>query len=335
MEESLLDSKGKNLRVLYVSTHYGEAQGGGGIVAQGLSDALRKRGHIVTNVYLGQVSKLKCRLMPYLLFFRFACNASRHDIVFTHFHTFSHVLVVSYLAARLFGKSIIARIDDYFYTTRFRWFRILEMGLQNAVLKKCDRVFTVSEEYAKRIPIQGVGVIRNGVDLTVFSPHLRKTKGSVKRRSVIFLGVAYEHRAVDKLVKVAEELPNIDFLLVGESEFRNLPSNVKAFRVPHGGVPRILSESRVAINSLQTNVLNAGSSPTKVAEYIAFNLPIVSWKGSLDSAIPYFPVSNERELKETIDHLVEEDFKYDPQLVKQFDWNVIAEKVEVVMEELL
>jgi len=322
------------LRVLYVSTHYGEAQGGGGIVAQGLSDALRKRGHVVTNVYLGQVSILKCRLKPYLLFFRFARNASRHDIVFTHFHTFSHVLIVSYLVARLFGKPIIARIDDYFYTTRFLWFRILEMGLQNSILKKCDRVFTVSEEYARRIPIRGVGVIRNGVDLTVFSPRLRR-KGSVKTRSVIFLGVAYEHRAVDKLVKVAEELPNIDFLLLGESEFRNLPSNVKTFRVPHGEVPKILAESRVAINSLQTNVLNAGSSPTKVAEYIAFNLPVVSWRGSLDSAIPYFPVSNERELKETIERLVEEDFKYDPQLVEQFDWNVIAEKVEVVMKELL
>jgi len=304
-------------------------------VAEGLSKALRKRGHIVTNIYLGQVSKLKCRLKPYLMFFRFAHNASRHDIVFTHFHTFSHVLIVSYISSRLFRKPIIARIDDYFYTTRFGWFRILEMGLQNAILKRCNRVFTVSEEYARRIPIRSVGVIRNGVDLELFSPRLYKARSRAKAPLVVFLGVAYEHRAINKLIEVAEELPNTRFLLVGESEFKSLPSNVKTRKVSHSEVPEVLAESRVAICSLETNVLNAGSSPTKVAEYIAFNLPIVSWKGSLDSAIPYFPVSNERQLRETIERLVDEKFRYDPQLVKEFDWNVIAERTENAMKELL
>jgi len=304
-------------------------------VAEGLSNALRKRGHIVTNMYLGQVSKLKCRLKPYLMFFKFAYNASRHDIVFTHFHTFSHVLIVSYISARLFRKPVIARIDDYFYTTRFGWFRILEMGMQNAILKICSRVFTVSEEYAERIPIRNVGVIRNGVDLELFNPRLYKARSRAKAPIVVFLGVAYGHRAINKLIEVAEGLPNISFLLVGESEFKSLPSNVKTRWVPHSEVPEVLAESRVAICSLETNVLNAGSSPTKVAEYIAFNLPIVSWKGSIDSTIPYFPVSNEHELKETIERLVDENLRYDPQLVREFDWNAIAERTENAMKELL
>ena len=323
------------MRILYVSTHYGEKQGGGGIAAEGLSSGLRKRGHAVTNLCLGNVNKLMCRLKPYLMFLKFAYNASRHDIVFTHFHTFTHTTIVSYVCSRIFKKPIIARIDDYFYTTRFGWFRILEMGLQNAVLKRCDRVLTVSEDYAKRIPLDDVGLIRNGVDLAVFNPHLYETSGSGRNHSVIFLGVAYEHRGINKLIKVAKELPKISFLLVGESEFKDLPPNVKTLRVPHKEVPKVLASSKVAICSLETNVLNVGSSPMKVAEYIAFNLPIISWRGSLDSSIPYVPVSSEQELKRAIKRLIDKDFKYDPKFVEQYDWNVIAEKLESVMKELL
>jgi len=323
------------LRILYVSTHYGEAQGGGGIVAEGLSNALRKRGHTVTNIYLGHVSKISCRLKPYLMLLDFARGAVGHDIVLTHFHTFSHVLIVSYICARLFRKPIIARIDDYFYTTRFRWFRLLEMGLQNAVLKRCDSVFAQSEEYAIRIPIDNIGVIRNGVNLTLFNPSLYETRGVSKPRSVIFLGVAYEHRGINKLIRVAKELPDINFLVVGESKFKDFPPNVTTLRVPHREVPKVLAASKVAICSLQTNILNIGTSPTKVAEYIAFDLPIISWRGSLASSIPYIPISSEEELKDAIKRLMSEDFKYDPEFIEQFDWNVIAEQVESVMKELL
>jgi len=323
------------LRVLYISTHYGEAQGGGGIVAEGLSNALRERGHAITNIYLGHVSKLSCRLKPYLRFFDFARGAARHDVVFTHFHTFSHVLIISYLCARLFRKPIIARIDDYFYTTRFRWFRLLEMGLQNAVLKRCDKVFAQSEEYATRIPIDNIGVIRNGVNVALFNPRLYETHGVNKTHTVIFLGVAYEHRGIDKLVRVAEEMPDINFSVVGESKFKDLPPNVRTLEVPHKEVPKVLAASKVAICSLQTNVLNIGTSPTKVAEYIAFNLPIISWKGSLASFIPYIPISSEEELKDAIKRLMSKDFKYDPEFIEQFDWKVIAKEVESFMKELL
>lgn len=324
----------RTLRVLYVSTHYGEKEGGGGIAAEDLSHSIRNKGCTVTNLSLGSPSKLMCRLKPYLLFFRFVDNVSRHDIVFSHFHTFTHTTIVSYVCARLFKKPIIVRIDDYFYTTRFRWFRIFEMALQNAILKRCDRVFTVSEDYRKRIPLSNVGIIRNGVNFAIFNPALYETEASVKKHSVIFLGVAYEHRAINKLVKVAKELPNIDFLLVGESEFRDLPPNVKALWVPHKEVPKMLATSKVAICSLETNMLNVGSSPVKVAEYIAFDLPIISWKGSLDSSIPYIWVSNEQELKEAIKLFIDKDFKYDSNFVKQYNWDVIAEEVMKILEQL-
>jgi len=326
--------RGNALRILYVSTHYGEKQGGGGIVAEGLSNALRRMGHEVTNVYLGEVTKLGCRIKPYLMFFRLASKAFKNDIVLSHFHTFTHTTIVSYVCARLAKKPIIARIDDYFYTTRFGWFRLLEMGLQNAILKRCDRVLTVSEDYAKRIPIKNVGVLRNGVDMRLFNPSLYKGRGK-KPRSVLFLGVAYGHRGMGKLIEVAKKLPSLSFLLVGETEFKDLPPSVSAMRVPHREVPRVLATSKVAICSLETNELNVGSSPTKVAEYIAFNLPIISWKGSLDSHIPYTPVSSLEELKEAIKRLIREDFTYDPRFAKQFDWNVIARELEGVMKGLL
>lgn len=322
------------MRILYVSTHYGKA-GGGGIVAEGLSRALRNRDHVVTNVYLEKATRFRCRVMPYLMFFKIVYNAFRHDVVFSHFHTFTHTTIVSYVCARLARKPIIARIDDYFYTTEHGWFRLLEMGLQNGILKRCNRVFTVSEDYARRIPIDNIGVLRNGVDLDLFNPRLYKISGSAKARSVIFLGVAYAHRGIKKLIEVAKELPAVSFILLGESEFRDIPSNVKTLRVPHKDVPKFLAMSKVAICSLETNVLNIGSLPTKVAEYIAFNLPIVSWKGSLDSHIPYIPVSNVQELQEAIKRLMGEKFKYNPEFVKQFDWSVIAEKLESVMKELL
>ena len=323
------------MRILYVSTHYGEAEGGGGIVAEGLSKALLKRGHVVTNVYLEKVTKFRCRVMPYLMFFKIVPNAFTHDVVFSHFHTFTHTTIVAYVCARLARKPIIARIDDYFYTTGHRWFRLLEMGLQNAILKRCNRVFAQSENYAKRIPIYNIGALRNGVELDLFNPRLHKISGSSKARSVIFLGVAYSHRGIKKLIEVAKELPDVSFILLSKSEFRDLPSNVKALQVPHKDVPKFLAMSKVAICSLETNVLNIGTSPTKVAEYIAFNLPIISWKGSLDSHIPYIPVSNVQELKEAISRLMDEKFEYDPTFVKQFDWNVIAMKLESIMKELL
>jgi len=209
------------------------------------------------------------------------------------------------------------------------------MGLQNAILKRCNRVFAQSENYAKRIPIDNIGVLRNGVELDLFNPRLHKIGGSSKARSVIFLGVAYSHRRMKKLIEVAKELPDVSFILLGKSEFRDLPSNVKAQQVPHKDVPKFLGMSKVAICSLETNVLNIDTSPTKVAEYIAFNLPIISWKGSLDSHIPYIPVSNAQELKEAIRRLMDEKFEYANAFVKQFDWNVIAKKLESIMKELL
>ena len=82
-------------------------------------------------------------------------------------------------------------------------------------------------------------------------------------------------------------------------------------------------------------MLNAGSSPTKVAKYIVFNLSIISWRRSLDSSIPCIPVSNQQELKGANKRFIDRDFKYDLKFVEQFDWNVIAEKLESVVEELL
>jgi hypothetical protein len=120
-------------------------------------------------------------------------------------------------------------------------------------------------------------VIANGVDLTsrvVLPP----ATGSRPRLAFLH-GAAVVWQGVDKLLSMAQAMPECDFALIGmdSSALPDLPSNVEV----HGVLSRaeyepILARSDAAIGTLALHRKGMNESPPlKVREYLAYGLPVI------------------------------------------------------------
>jgi len=119
-----------------------------------------------------------------------------------------------------------------------------------------------------------VHVITNGVDLRDI-PQLPPNQG---RPAVGMLaGSDSPRQGVDKALRLAQHLPDVDVHLVGPSSTTPVPTNVYL----HGPLPRsayleILGRCDIALGTLALHRVGMQeASPLKVREYLALGLPVV------------------------------------------------------------
>ena len=174
--------------------------------------------------------------------------------------------------------------------------RLLE-GLESFSYRKADAIVSVTDAFKPHIEARGgqdkVAVIKNGVDLSLFSVSSHETAkaqelGLEGKFVAAYVGTHGMAHGLDVVLDAAQKLidqPGIAFLLVGEgAEKKRLKARRDALGLrnvvmldqqPKDMMPRIWSISDVSLVLLRKNDLFTTVIPSKIFESMAMAKPIV------------------------------------------------------------
>ena len=372
------------MNILVVVFHFPPISGGGVIVAVELVNNFAKLGHSVTvvtpniewngpiydpklhaNVDVvkvdvpskNQIKVAARRCKNYLK------NASvklgqekKYDFIFSIFHPFHMAPHAAIQAGKELQIPTIVKIDDAVYqkTTGLKSIqRKIEKSYNSKALKQSSLVLVPNSETKTVVEnfygvnSANISLVPNGVDLNKF------IKSNPKSRRIIFSGVMYHHRGLDKLLNilpnVLKKIPDIEVLLYGNGpeldrlksivDENHLESTVKFMGwIPNEQIPSILSNASLGIGPLRSTDVTKGALPIKILEYMASSLPIIAIKDTLPSDVLYdgengFLVENEKELEEKIVTIFSnENMRMNMgiksrQIVAEFDWEILVNKI--------
>lgn len=161
------------------------------------------------------------------------------------------------------------------------------------MLKKTRGIVCITKSLAEKYIENGekeekILVAPDGVDLDKFLAvnHLSKEKTreelglSGSGKVAVYAGSFYKWKGVDVLLKAAEKMKEINFVIVGDGKIeRELPENVKMVgQRPKKEIPKWLLAADVLIlpNSGKEDISKLYTSPLKMFEYMASGAPIVA-----------------------------------------------------------
>lgn len=173
--------------------------------------------------------------------------------------------------------------------------------LEAFLVARADEIVVVTDGWEKHLMRIGAdldhyNVIRNGTepsDFTIegFDRDAERTSLGLHRMTAVFAGAHGPKDGIDLILDAAKEVPDIDFLLVGDG-----PSKVSAieraqaegianvtFRepVPKDQLARLLRACDIGIHAVTPlPVFELGMSPNKLFDYLAAGLPIASNAGA-------------------------------------------------------
>lgn len=148
---------------------------------------------------------------------------------------------------------------------------------RGGLLRCCAGVVAVTPEIAGTLVGLGkpVCVVTNGFD--VGSVHPRVPPPGTRPRLVFVGSPGYPWHGVDRVVALAELLPEFDFHVVGETPLGRYPGNVTFHGYLQGDeLGRLYQEMHVGLGSLALWRSNLSQAcPLKVREYLAYGLPVI------------------------------------------------------------
>ena len=223
-------------------------------------------------------------------------------------------------------------------------------------LIEADAVLTVSDSLKKYISSKRKKpsyVIQNGIDLKAFKPmkkiiSRKKLKLPLNSKIIVYIGHLEKLKGANILLdafnKVRQEFPDTCLLLSGEIE---KGIDIKQKNIIYREFPKRddvvlgINAADVAVIPNTANEFTKYCFPYKLAEYMACNVPIVAtdvgdvslilkkYKGSL--AVP----NNAEEFSEKIMLKLESNARPDySEDVKNFDWNILSERLNEILEKL-
>ncbi len=219
----------------------------------------------------------------------------------------------------------------------------LAIDAERKALRESDLVIVASKtliphakEYAKKVVW-----IPNGVDLK--SGYDAKPHKGFDKPIVGYAGGFGKSYRVDNrlLIETAMMMPDIYFVLVGTGSLDepDLPENV----IVRGKLAKkelfnFLSSIDVGIIPYKKTRFSHYSCPLKLFEYASQGKPIISTRlkeiEELAGAHVYFADTPE-EMKEKIEKALREGNKKIDEWVRQFDWDILAEKYENALESVI
>lgn len=256
------------------------------------------------------------------------------------------------------------------------WMKIWFMKLcQKLYLKLSDRLVIVSPQIRDdlnktyHLNRRKMVVISNGANTDLFKP-LDKIQCRMKlglnpsAYYVGFVGAFYPWHGVDLLIesarKVLREMPNVNFILVGEGTLRqemirlvekhNLENSfIFTGKVPYQSVPLYINSFDLGVALFVIKDTKVSGCPIKIFEYLACGKPVITTdvKGVKDIvAKSRFGLVVESKtpdkLAESIAEILsDEELKYRtaskaPRLIRSFySWEITARKVERVCQEVV
>lgn len=195
------------------------------------------------------------------------------------------------------------------------------------MLSRARGIVTVSHEIAEQRFVAShakpTSVIGNGIDLD----RVRELSAPVNERpQVVFLGSAGQAwHGVDKILWMAEQLPDVTFHLVGYSA-QDVGAAVPANLIAHGVLTReeyepILAACDAGIGTLALHRKQMDeASPLKVREYLGYGLPLVIGYEDTDlmGLDPWWKLQLPNEEANVRDGL---------ERIREFFWNVRGRRV--------
>ena len=184
------------------------------------------------------------------------------------------------------------------------------------IVRNCDHVTAVSWPLAKKLdayePIENVGVVPNALSPNFLSSDYR-WKGSSKAKKVGYFGhLTASWFDWDSLIEVAKSRPKYHFEIIGHSapDDLELPKNIDLMGPKtHPEINKIAAEWNVAIIPFKTGLLADAVDPIKIYEYMALDLPTVSFRMPQIDDYPYtLTVENVEEFCFALDEYI----KYRP-----------------------
>lgn len=185
----------------------------------------------------------------------------------------------------------------------------LTRRLEHFLYRRADLIVTVTNAFKDHLIKHGISpdkiaVVRNGADLSVFSPGdasaLRRTLGLEGKTVVSYIGTIGMAHGLDILLDVAtalgERAPQVVFLIVGSgaereelrrtAEDRGLKNLVFVDRVSHAEIVDYWRVSDMTLALLRDDPLFRTVIPSKIFEAMATGTPIVTnVTGELDSLL--------------------------------------------------
>jgi len=207
-----------------------------------------------------------------------------------------------------------------------------------------------------------------GFDPQTFKPmakdqHLAHKLGiSDNDKVILFVGTIYEFSGLENIIQnfetIKSKVKEIKFLIIGGGpNFEKIKSLVNKKKLksdviltnfkPQHEIPKFISLADVCINSFEINKITDRIIPIKILEYLACGKPVLSTplKGTIDLlpkedfGIIYSPydsfVENLSELltnTEKLEELGNQGLDY---VVKNHDWNILAESLLKKFENLV
>ncbi|MBO1767486.1 glycosyltransferase family 4 protein [Allobranchiibius sp. GilTou38] len=230
------------------------------------------------------------------------------DVVFA---SSPHLLtpLTGWAVARLKGAAFVLEVRDL-WPESFVAADLLERDsllhkalqyLEAFLVSRADEVVVVTDGWEDHLTSIGAdldhyNVIRNGTepsDFTIegFDREAERAKLGLERTTAVFAGAHGPKDGIDLILDAAKEVPDIDFLLVGDGPIKVAAiergrvegiTNV-TFRdsVPKDQLARLLRACDIGIHAVTPlPVFELGMSPNKLFDYLAAGLPIVSNAGA-------------------------------------------------------
>lgn len=211
-------------------------------------------------------------------------------------------------------------------------------GIEKYIVRNCDHVTAVSWPLGDKLdaydPLSKVRVVPNALSPNFLSKNY-SWKGSSQVKVGYFGHLTSSWFDWDALIEIAKIRPNYHFEIIGHSapDDLKLPSNIDLMGPKnHPQINEIAADWRVAIIPFKPGLLADAVDPIKIYEYMALNLPTVSFRMPQIDSYPYtITVDNNEDFAVALDEFV----RYRPKkgaLKKWLATNTWGDRVDDLLE---
>ena len=211
-------------------------------------------------------------------------------------------------------------------------------GIEKYIVRNCDHVTAVSWPLGNKLneydPLSEVQVVPNALSPNFLSKNY-SWKGSSQVKVGYFGHLTSSWFDWDALIEIAKIRPNYHFEIIGHSapDDLKLPSNIDLMGPKnHPQINEIAADWRVAIIPFKPGLLADAVDPIKIYEYMALNLPTVSFRMPQIDSYPYtITVDNNEDFAVALDEFV----RYRPKkgaLKKWLATNTWGDRVDDLLE---
>lgn len=211
--------------------------------------------------------------------------------------------------------------------------------MEQELIARADSIFVSSELLAQKMPESKTHYVPHGVDIVLFSQATDKPAlYHTPKKRACFYGSLAEWVRLDWIAAAAKQLPEWEFILIGNAQtdilpLEAIPNIILTGALPHQELVAYASHADVLMMPFYDTEQIRHCNPLKLREYLAIGTPIVATQ--FPATIPYAKLINfahdEAMFIKQCQHAAQEDAGRNSQrraAVAHEDWYMRAEQVE-------